>query len=242
MTDATDGLRVRIMRKTWPAAGADAQGATLQDVDFSLLPGETACLLGPSGSGKSTLLSLIAGLDHDYEGSVEAPPGRLSVVFQQPRLLPWRTLLENILLVPGAEEATARRLLAEVGLTDFMHAHPERVSLGMQRRAALARALSIAPSLVLMDEPLASLDPDNAAAMRGLATRMLWSSGATALIATHDRREALAMADRILELGGTPTRLVADRRSPLPRERRDAAAIEGVYADWFGPSAASKAG
>lgn len=223
-------LRVAIVAKRFGAA------QVLGPIAFELAPGERAALLGPSGIGKSTLLNAIAGLDPDFDGAVARPEGRVAMVFQTPRLLPWRTLAENIALIPGAGSLDdARGLLARVGLAGAADRHPERVSLGMQRRAALARALSVRPALLLMDEPLVSLDPDNALAMRRLVTEALDDTGAAALIATHDRREALALADRVIELEGPPARLARDRRSPLPRADRGAAgAVEALHADWFG--------
>lgn len=227
---AVSGLRVELRAKRFGAT------QVLGEMAFSLRPGERAALLGPSGVGKSTLIAAIAGLDRDFEGRIERPDGRVAMAFQTPRLLPWRTLAENVALIPGAGGLDrARALLAEVGLGDAADRHPERVSLGMQRRAALARALAVRPSLLLMDEPLVSLDADNAAAMRTLICKVLDETGATALIATHDRREALALADRLLELGGAPARLTADRPSPLDRAARlEPAAVERLHADWFG--------
>ena len=227
------GLSVAVAEKRFGDAGV------LGDVAFALAPGERAALLGPSGVGKSTLLGLVAGLDRSFRGRIDRPEGHVAMIFQTPRLLPWRTLAENVALVPDCGgEARARALLAEVGLGEAADAYPEKASLGMQRRAALARALAVSPSLMLMDEPLVSLDPDSARAMRGLVTRALDASGAAALIATHDRREALALCDRVLELGGRPARLVRDRRSPLSRpERADPRAVDRVVAEWF-PAAA----
>lgn len=224
------GLRVRIAQKSFGGA------AVLGVIEFDLAAGERAALIGPSGVGKSTLLGVISGLDTDFTGRIDLPEGRIGMVFQNPRLLPWRTLAENIALVPGAGGmARARSLLAEVGLEAAADLHPERVSLGMQRRAALARALATEPALLLMDEPLVSLDPASAVAMRALLTSALERTGASALIATHDRRDALALADRVLELGGAPARLVSDRLSPLQRHQRaDMAAIERACAAQFG--------
>jgi NitT/TauT family transport system ATP-binding protein len=228
------GLSVDVRAKRF---GADA---VLGPVAFTLAPGERAALLGPSGVGKSTLLGLVAGLDRRFEGAVTRPDGRVAMIFQTPRLLPWRTLAENVALIPGAGGLDrAQALLAEVGLADAADQHPEKVSLGMQRRAALARALAVRPALLLMDEPLVSLDPDNAAAMRRLILRALDETGAAALIATHDRAEALALCDRVLELGGRPARLVRDRRSPLERgARSDAAAVARTATEWFADAAA----
>ena len=207
----------------------------LGDLRIDLEPGEIACLLGPSGCGKTTLLSILAGLDPDYRGEISSPDGPVAMVFQNPRLLPWRTLAQNIALVPntgGIEDA--RAWLAQVGLADAADQYPQRVSVGMQRRAALARALAIRPALVLMDEPLVSLDADTARDMRELLTRTLYEAGVTTLIATHDRREALHLADRIIELGDTPTTVLRNRASPLDRTtRHDSKAVETALAELF---------
>ncbi|MFN3612940.1 MAG: ATP-binding cassette domain-containing protein [Rubrimonas sp.] len=229
---AAPGLTVDIRAKRFGAA------TVLGPLAFALARGQRAALLGPSGVGKSTLLSLLAGLDAAFDGRIERPAGRIAMVFQQPRLLPWRTLAQNIALIPGAGDIDrARALLAEVGLGHAADMHPERVSLGMQRRAALARALAVSPDLMLMDEPLASLDPDNAAAMRRLIADALRRTAATALIATHDRREALALTDRLIEIGhpapGAPATILRDRPNPLPPEARaDPAAVEAAAAQW----------
>lgn len=207
----------------------------LGPVSFTLKPGERAALLGPSGIGKSTLLNLIAGFDTDYAGTITLPPGRIAMVFQSPRLLPWRTLAQNIALIPGAGDLPrARALLARAGLADAADQYPEKVSLGMQRRAALCRALAITPSLILLDEPLVSLDPASAEQMRQLLRHTLDETGAAALLTTHDRREALSLTDRILELDGTPATLVRDRPSPLARaDRLDPARVDTAYRQMF---------
>lgn len=223
------GLAVSIRRKAFSGV------AVLGEIAFTLAPGERAALIGPSGVGKSTLLALIAGFGGDFEGQVERPPGRVAMVFQTPRLLPWRTLAENVALPPGSGgPARARALLAEMGLAAAADLHPERVSLGMQRRAALARALAVEPALLILDEPLVSLDPEGAAAMRRLLVAALDRTGATALISTHDRREALTLADRMLELDGRPARLTRDLPSPLDRAaRRDGEAVEAAHRSLF---------
>jgi NitT/TauT family transport system ATP-binding protein len=140
-----------------------------------------------------------------------------------------------LILKRAAGKAAARARLAEVGLADAADQYPEKVSLGMQRRAALARAMAVQPSLILMDEPLVSLDPASAAEMRRLLTETMDRTGAATLIATHDRREALALADRVLMMEGPPARLADDRRSPLNRiARRDPLAVDGLHTEWFG--------
>lgn len=209
----------------------------LGQIGLDLPSGQIATLLGPSGCGKSTMLSMIAGLDRDFGGSVTVNARPVAMIFQAPRLLPWRTLAQNISLIPGAGgDAHARALLDRVGLAAAADQYPEKVSLGMQRRAALARALAIRPGLILMDEPLVSLDAETAADMRTLIAETLDEAGATALIATHDRREALHLSDRVIQLGDSPTRILSDRLSPLDRTRRcEPDAVEALHAEWFAP-------
>lgn len=221
-------LAVDIRRKSF------GEQTILANIAFDAAPGERIALLGPSGVGKSTLLSLIAGLDRNVEGDV-ITPDRTAMVFQAPRLLPWRTLAQNLkIAVPEASDADARAALAEVGLKDAADQHPEKVSLGMQRRAALARSLLAKPDLLLMDEPLVSLDVEAAKSMRALLIKTLDLTGATALIATHDRREALFLADRVLEIGGAPATLINDRATGLPQgAMRDADLIETLHKEWF---------
>lgn len=231
-------LDIAVRRKAY---GAEV---VLADIALCIGHGERVAMLGPSGAGKSTLLAIIAGIDTDFDGRIERRTGRLSMVFQTPRLLPWRTLVQNIALMPDVpDEGRARAALAEVGLAAEADAYPQMVSLGQQRRAALARALAVDPGIILLDEPLVSLDSHNVEAMLDLIRRVLDRHEAAALIATHDRREALALADRLVEIGGRPARIVADRRSPLSREeRRDPEKIEALFRTWFGPAAAGADG
>lgn len=232
------GLSVAIEEKRFD------ETQVLGRIDFELEQGERAALLGPSGIGKSTLIGILAGTDTRFSGRVIRPLGRVAMVFQTPRLLPWRTLAENIALIPGAGNlARARALLADVGLGDAADLHPERVSLGMQRRAAVARALAVDPALLLLDEPLVSLDAASATAMREVLRLAMERTGATVLMATHDRGEALTLSDRVIELDGRPARIIRDRRNPIERAARyDQAAIGAVVADWFGPIAGSMVG
>ena len=215
-------------------AKAFAGTPVLGQIRFDIPEGQRVALLGPSGVGKSTLLALIAGTETAFDGTIRRPAGRLAMVFQTPRLLPWRTLAQNIALIPDAGGMDrARDLLAQVGLGDAADRHPQKVSLGMQRRAALARAMAVQPSMLLMDEPLVSLDVDAALAMRRLLLQVMDQTGALALFATHDRHEALALADRVLELDGSPAGVVRDRMIPLGRADRSAAALRALSEDWF---------
>jgi ABC-type nitrate/sulfonate/bicarbonate transport system ATPase subunit len=227
-----NALTVRIDRKAYALNGGSV--AAIEGLNFSVAQDDFVCILGPSGCGKTTTLNLIAGLDADFSGEIARGPEvaerRLGYVFQTPRLLPWRSVTENIALAAGEDEATARKiadLLKEVGLAGFEHAFPSQLSLGMQRRAALARAFAVEPGLLLMDEPFVSLDEATAARLR-LVLLTLWRERpVTVLFVTHDSREAIELGQRLLVLSAAPARLTADLRVPLsPAERADPAAVE----------------
>jgi NitT/TauT family transport system ATP-binding protein len=171
-------------------------------VCFSLGKGEVLGLSGPSGAGKTTLLTILAGLDADYEGTVRwhGTP-RLGMVFQSPRLLPWRTALDNVALAVGGDRGRALAMLESVGLADAAALYPARLSLGMARRVALARALAIDPEVLLLDEAFVSLDPKSADRARTTVLDAVRRRGMAALTVSHDRPDLEKMASRILELG-----------------------------------------
>ncbi len=230
------GLEVRIIEKNFTAPGR-VPHPVLRDVEFDLHPGEFAALVGPSGAGKTTRLNIVAGLDTDFSGSVRFAgrlPGetRIGYVFQEPRLLPWRTVHDNVALVleKGADRGRVKELLDEVGLGEAAAAYPQRLSLGMARRAALARALAVEPELLLMDEPFVSLDQARAERLRRLLLRLWRTRRCAVLFVTHDLHEAVALADRILLIGGgPPSRLAGEVPIPLARDARgDRAAIDAL--------------
>src|SRR5207302_1954947 len=135
------------------------QPDVIQDIAFTARHGETVALVGPSGCGKTTLLRIVAGLDRDFEGAVTRPPGIIGMVFQEPRLLPWRSVEDNVqLIAPGADDATLTALFATLELTAHRGLFPGELSLGLARRVALARAFAVEPNLLILDEPFASLD------------------------------------------------------------------------------------
>lgn len=222
------GLEAHIRRKSYRSPPTVA----LEDLRFTVEPGAFVAIVGPSGAGKSTLLNIVAGLDREFEGEVrlghsEAHPEdhvtRLGFVFQQPRLMPWLSVLDNVRLVleqsPESSER-ARALLAEVGLTEFESAFPGQLSGGMQRRAALARAFAVKPDLLLMDEPYLSLDDPTAWRLRE-QLMVLWEEyRPTVLYVTHDLGEALTLSERILFLSSRPGSIVLDHLVELARPRR----------------------
>ncbi|WP_207486043.1 ABC transporter ATP-binding protein [Arenibaculum pallidiluteum] len=196
----------------------------LHGLRLEVAAGEAVALIGPSGSGKTTALTIAAGLDEDFEGSVTLGPGvRLAYVFQAPRLLPWRSVRDNVALaLPRAQRRgpTADRLLAEVGLEGCAGQYPGELSGGMQRRAALARAFALDADILLLDEAFVSLDGSAAALLRSRLAAHLDERGRSLLLVTHDLDEALELADRIVLLGGTPARDLADLPVPGARSAR----------------------
>lgn len=194
----------------------------LDDLDLDFHPGEFVALLGRSGSGKSTLLRILAGLDRDIDGEVTVPDA-VSVAFQEPRLLPWRTVGANVrLALDGADRhEIARRSLHEVGLAEHETAWPLTLSGGEAQRVSLARALVRQPRLLLLDEPFGALDALTRISMRDLVRRLCRIHRPTVLLVTHDVEEALALADRTLVLGDG--RIVAEHSRPL--DESDLAAV-----------------
>ncbi len=224
-------IRVEVRRKIFPAvADRDAQ-LVLKDVAFDVAPRSFLVITGPSGCGKSTLLNIIAGLDTDYEGSVDLGAGRdsLAFIFQTPRLLPWRTVQQNIALVlPDGDprHANIPAMLDRVGLGHAANAYPERLSLGMQRRASLARGFILEPDILLMDEPFVSLDDPTATGLRSLLTDLWHSHPTTVIFVTHDRAEAIQLGTRILRLGPGKASVAQDVTIDLSEaQRHDRAAV-----------------
>jgi ABC-type nitrate/sulfonate/bicarbonate transport system ATPase subunit len=193
--------------------------AVLRGVDLEAAPGEFVAVLGPSGCGKSSLLRLVAGLDRPTAGEVriggrtvtDCDP-RCAVVFQEPRLLPWRTVAQNVALgargVPDAETPVA--MLARVGLSGNERSWPHQLSGGMAQRVALARAFVRKPAVLLLDEPFAALDAFTRLQMGDLLREICGDRARTVLLVTHDVDEALRLADRIVLLGGRPAAIQAE--------------------------------
>ena len=179
----------------------------LGPIGFEIAPGETVALVGRSGIGKSTLLNIVAGIDTSFLGSVERPE-TMAIVFQEPTLLPWRSALGNLLLPnAGLEKERALAALDRIGLAGKDSVFPGQLSLGQQRRLALARAFVGRPELLLMDEPFVSLDPDIADSMMALTEELIAETRPATLFVTHSRSEAKRLSDRVLTLSGSPASL-----------------------------------
>jgi sulfonate transport system ATP-binding protein len=228
-------------------SGGAATGThhVVRDVSLSVRPGEVLAILGASGCGKSTLLRIAAGLDAPTTGSVciDRTPvsgidGRCALAFQEPRLLPWRTLEANVALglprgTDRAEgDARVRELLELVELAEFAHHRPREVSGGMAQRTSLARALARDPGVLLLDEPFGALDALTRLRMQDLLLDIHRAAPTTVLLVTHDVDEALQLADRVILLGSEPGREGATIRQVLtvpgerPRDRGSAELAE----------------
>ncbi|WP_426573715.1 ABC transporter ATP-binding protein [Aquihabitans sp. McL0605] len=215
-------VSIRVVRRTF------GEREVLRGLDLDLRPGEFVALLGRSGSGKSTLLRALAGLDRGVTGEITVPVAR-SVVFQDPRLLPWAKVLDNVTLGldgSGADAAVAgRAALDEVGLGGHEGDWPKTLSGGEAQRAALARALVRSPKLLLLDEPFGALDALTRIRMHALVQQLHARHAPAVLLVTHDVDEAVLLADRVLVLTDGRFSLDATVDAPSPRLRSHAEVI-----------------
>ncbi len=208
----------------------DSRLEALRGVDFEVPPGQFAALLGPSGCGKSTILRLVARLDRPSGGTVEVvsdvAESAISYVFQEPTLMPWATLFDNVRLplrIAGVSRAEARDritpLLASLDLAGFEGAYPAELSGGMRMRASIARALVTRPRVLLMDEPFAALDEITRTRLNDDLLALWEALGFTALFVTHSVFEAVYLSQRVLVMGARPGHLVGDLvvDEPYPR-------------------------
>jgi NitT/TauT family transport system ATP-binding protein len=229
---ATSQFEILIEDKTH--VGADGTRIpAIRDLVLEVQPQSMTVLMGPSGCGKTTLLRIVAGLDDRFTGMVHVPDNaRIGVMFQEPRLLPWRTVRQNIQIVAeDMSNAELERLAAAVGIADMLPRFPQELSLGLARRVALARAFAPRPDLLLLDEPFVSLDERTADRLRHLLLEVWSARPTTAILVTHNPREAILLADQLVLLAPRPTHVVAVVPIPIPQSERDAAVVEEIYAD-----------
>lgn len=230
-------VRIRGLGKTYRLPTGQSKPA-LHDVNLEIPDGEFVCILGPSGCGKSTLLNVLSGLDRECEGSIEftgrsgatSEPGAVAIgyMFQDCRLLPWLTVRENIRFVLDGDhsspEATQRieTWLARVGLPGHGSHYPAQLSIGMQQRVAVARALIIGPELLLLDEPFSSVDELTGLRMRQELLELWAEQRCTVVFVTHNPLEAVHLADRVLLMSTSPGRIREEIRiDPSLRRPRD---------------------
>lgn len=203
----------------------------LDNINLSICKSERAALIGPSGSGKTTLLRIISGLETPSQGTVQIHTRNIGYVFQEPRLIPWRTVEQNLLFVnPDAE---LEDILAKLRLKDFKNHYPHQLSGGMKQRVNLARALITNPDLLILDEPFSSLDlPIKLEIINDVLLQ--WQERKfTMILVTHDLKEALLLADRIIILSSSPGRIIKDLTvdlNPVNRKISDPALL-GIESD-----------
>ncbi len=245
-------IQIDIKQKTYAAQGAAKAHLAIENFQLSLESNQFVCLVGSSGCGKTTLLNSIAGLDTDFVGDIllgeQAIKPTIGYVFQNPRLLPWRTVRENIELAVNPSSPLYKRgrenllqspffkdgqggfktsedfidfLLKIMQLDSVQAVYPERLSLGMSRRVALIRAFAINPDVLLMDEPFVSLDPPTARQVRQLLSQLWQQRPHTVLFVTHDLREAIALADKLVFLSPPPMQIISQINVPIPRCQRE---------------------
>ncbi|MBN3832621.1 ABC transporter ATP-binding protein [Burkholderia sp. Ac-20344] len=220
-------LDLRITRKLFGAR------TILADVPLQVARGEIVCVVGPSGCGKSTLLRIVAGLDTDFRGSVklggialDGPSPRVGVIFQEPRLLPWLSIADNVGFAAGprgGREPAVARLLDEVGLAGVARQLPATLSGGMAQRAAIARGLFGEPDLLLLDEPFSAVDAMTRMRLQTLLLDVVDRHRMAAIVVTHDLDEALYLGDRVLMLAPDPGRVDDEIHVEVarPRDRRN---------------------
>ncbi len=228
-------ISIEGIARRFPAPGGSST-TVFENLWLSMGRGEFACVIGHSGCGKTTVLNILAGLDAPSNGAVivdgqaiEGPSLDRAVIFQSHALLPWRTVLGNVTYAVSSKwrdwgnaevVAHAQKFIGLVGLTGAEHKHPSELSGGMKQRVGIARALSIEPKIMLMDEPFSALDALTRGTLQDEVRRICKETGQTVFMITHDVDEAIYLADKVVLMTNGPGAVLAEIvKNPLPRER-----------------------
>ena len=223
-------INIEIKKKTFPLKTQNKQSENLifKNLNFIIKKSQFVSIFGPSGCGKTTLLNIISGLDKDFDGSIQTlnsetnPNKNLSYMFQAPRLFPWLTAIENVKFPIKKKkncEKIAFEFIKKIGLEKYKNQYPNRLSGGMQRRIALARAFAPNPNILLLDEPFISIDKKIANSLRKLLIKLWKKNKPIIIFVTHDLDEAIELADRICFLSNLPSKILLDYEVNLNRPR-----------------------
>ncbi|WP_078551714.1 ABC transporter ATP-binding protein [Bacillus alkalicellulosilyticus] len=227
------GVQIKNVSKTFENKEEKSSYTVFENINLDVKSGEFISLLGPSGCGKSTLLNIVAGLDHASSGEVKAgdqlvtaPGSDRGVVFQEAALMPWMTVLENVMFAlkkkMNKEDAKKRAIeyLKLVHLSKFINSYPHELSGGMKQRVSIARALAMDPSILLMDEPFGALDEQTRSTLHK-EVQFIWeTTRKTILFVTHNIRESILLSDRIILMGTRPGGIIGEFKVDLPRPRK----------------------
>lgn len=227
-------IEARNLRKTFRSPGSKSEVVAVEDVSFQIRRSEFTVFLGPSGCGKSTTLYMVGGFEKPSDGrlllhgqDIQGPGPDRGIVFQDFVLFPWRSVLGNIMFglemmgqfAPAEIRERAEHYVRHLGLAGFEHAYPSTLSGGMKQRVAIARTLAAEPEFILMDEPFAALDAQTRDRLIGDLSRIADEQNTTFLFVTHDVREAIRLADRVVVFSPRPSRVVASMPVTLERPR-----------------------
>ena len=223
-------INIEIKKKTFPLKVQNKQSKNVifKNLNFIIKKSQFVSIFGPSGCGKTTLLNIISGLDKDFDGSVQTvnsatnPNKNISYMFQSPRLFDRLTAIENIkypIKKKKNSEKIANDLIKKIGLEKYKNEYPNRLSGGMQRRIALARAFAPNPNILLLDEPFISIDRKISNSLRKLLIKLWKKNKPIIIFVTHDLDEAIELADRICFLSNLPSKILLDYEISLSRPR-----------------------